>query len=109
MLRMSNESTLHRILLVGASSTLLLLPASARATAFELGGGVGADFNAGADTLVELEFTDGDTQEIKAGNGLSVFAAGGAVFFDEYQHQLQTSLSLGATRNTASSPARPTS
>jgi hypothetical protein len=82
-------------LLVGGA-----LSSTAHATTVQVGGGVGAEFNAGADTLVELEFDDGDTQEIKAGNGLSLFALGGATFFDEYQHQLQTSLSLGVKFST---------
>ncbi len=83
-----------------AASFVVIHPRSAYATSLELGGGVGGDFNAGADTLVTLEFDDGDTQEIKAGNGISLFAAGGAVFFDEYRHQLQTSLSLGVKLST---------
>lgn len=72
----------------------------AAATTFELGGGVGADFNAGADTLLVLEFDDGDDQEIKAGNGVSLFVAGGAIFFDHQPHQLETVLSLGVKLST---------
>jgi hypothetical protein len=70
------------------------------ATTYEIGGGVAGDFNAGADTLVELQFADGDTQEIKAGNGLSLFGSAGALFFDQYQHRLQTSLCLGVKLST---------
>lgn len=84
----------------GTLLATLALPAPALATTFELGGGVGADFNAGADTLLVLEFDDGDTQDIKAGNGLSLFASGGAVFFDQYQHRLETTLSLGLKMST---------
>jgi len=73
---------------------------AADATTFELGGGVGADFNAGADTLLVLEFDDGDTQDIKAGNGLSLFVAGGGIFFDHQPHQLETVLSLGVKFST---------
>lgn len=83
-------------------SVLLSLAAAdaAGATTLQLGGGLGADFNAGADTMLELEFDDGDTQEIKAGNGLSLFASGGALFFDEQQHRLETALSLGLKMST---------
>jgi hypothetical protein len=76
------------------------LSTSAHAVTFELGGGLGADFNAGADTLLELEFDDGDTQEIKAGNGVSLFAAGGPTFFEDHQHQVQLVLSLGVKLST---------
>jgi hypothetical protein len=84
----------------GAAVASLALSSAAGATTLELGGGVGADFNAGADTLLELEFDDGSDQEIKAGNGLSLFVAGGAVFFDEYQHRLETVLSPGLKMST---------
>lgn len=80
--------------------TTLGLSTAAHATAFELGGSVGADFNAGADTLLVLEFDDGDTQDIKAGNGLSLSASGGVLFFDEYQHRLELVLSLGVKLST---------
>lgn len=89
-----------RALSVGALLGTLALSAVAGATTLELGGGVGADFNAGADTLLELEFDDGSDQEIKAGNGLSLFASGGVLFFDEYQHRLETALSLGIKMST---------
>jgi hypothetical protein len=78
---------------LGASS-------AAHAIGFELGGGVGADFNAGADTLLELEFDDGGNQEIKAGNGVSLFVAGGPLFFESFPHKLQLELSLGVKFST---------
>lgn len=95
---------LERMRLRALSLAMLLvtlaLSDAARATTFELGGGLGADFNAGADTLLELEFAGGDTQDVKAGNGLSLFAAGGALFFEESTHRLETLLSLGLKYST---------
>jgi hypothetical protein len=88
------------LLSIGMLCVGLGLSSSAAATTFELGGGVGADFNAGADTLLVLEFDDGDSQDIKAGNGLSLFVAGGAIFFDHQPHQLETVLALGVKFST---------
>ncbi len=67
----------------------------ARATTFELGGTLGADFNAGADTLLTLKYSDGTSQDIKAGNGLRAAAGGGIIFFDEQPHRLETQLTIG--------------
>ena len=73
----------------------LTLAPSAHATTFELGGAVGADFNAGADTLLTLHYSDGTEQAIKAGNGLLIAAGAGALFFDQQPHRLETQLTLG--------------
>jgi len=72
----------------------------AQATTFELGGTLGADFNLGADTLLELEYDDGSVQEIKAGNGVLLSLAAGALFFDHQPHQLEAVLSLGLKYST---------
>jgi hypothetical protein len=72
----------------------------AHATTFELGGAVGADFNAGAGTLLTLHYSDGTEQQIKAGNGLLVAAGAGAMFFDQQPHRLETQLTLGIKYST---------
>ena len=72
----------------------------AQATTFELGGTLGADFNLGAETLLEIEYDDGSVQEIKAGNGVILSLAAGALFFDHQPHQLETVLSLGLKYST---------
>ena len=78
-----------------------LVPAApARATTFELGGAVGADFNAGAGTLLTLHYSDGTEQAIKAGNGLLISAGAGALFFDQQPHRLETQLTLGIKYST---------
>ena len=78
----------------------LLVGLPAQATTFELGGTLGADFNLGADTILELEYDDGSDQEIKAGNGVLLSLAAGALFFDHQPHQLETVLSLGLKYST---------
>jgi len=45
----------------------------------EAGGSLIGDFNAGADKLATLEFTDSSTQDIKGGNGVSSALAGAAL------------------------------
>jgi hypothetical protein len=75
----------------------------------ELGVGMGADFNAGADTLYRLEFSDGSHQDIKAGNGLSLTAGGGAIFFDEHDHRVETVLAAGSSSRPCSGRATPIS
>jgi hypothetical protein len=84
--------------LVIVAGLTLALPA--HATTFELGGAVGADFNAGADTLLTLHYSDGTEQAIKAGNGLLVAAGAGAMFFDQQPHRLETQLTLGIKYST---------
>ena len=76
-------------------ATGLTLAPPARATTFELGAAAGVDFNAGADTLLTLRYSDGTEQEIKAGNGLRLAAGAGAMFFDQQPHRLETQLTLG--------------
>ena len=66
----------------------------------EVGGAVGVDFNAGADTLATLQFTNGSTQDIKAGNGLLLSLGGGAIFFEGQPHRLETLLSVGVKFST---------
>jgi hypothetical protein len=75
------------------AATTFSLPASA--TTFELGGTLGADFNAGADTLLVLHYSDGTSQDIKAGNGLLAAVGGGIMFFDQQPHRLETQLTIG--------------
>jgi hypothetical protein len=72
----------------------------AAATIGEAGVAVGADFNAGADTLATLRFTDGSTQEIKAGNGLLLALGGGALFFEGQPHRLEAVLDVGVKFST---------
>ncbi len=70
-------------------------PLRAEATTYELGGSIAGDFNAGADPLVKLKFSDGSEQTIKGGSGLTLSADAGAIFFDHQQHQLETMITLG--------------
>lgn len=84
--------------LVAAACLVLARPA--HATTFELGGALGADFNAGADTLQTLHYSDGTEQQIKAGNGLLLAAGAGAMFFDHQPHRLETQLTLGIKYST---------
>lgn len=85
------------LLIVVATMTFSL---SARATTFELGGALGADFNAGADTLLVLHYSDGTSQDIKAGNGLIASVGGGIMFFDQQPHRLETQLTIGIKYST---------
>ena len=85
-------------LLILVAATTFSLPA--RATTFELGGALGADFNAGADTLLVLHYSDGTSQDIKAGNGLLAAAGGGIMFFDQQPHRLETQLTVGIKYST---------
>ena len=78
--------------------TFTAVPASA--TQFELGGGLNLDFNAGADTLAVLQFTNGDNQNIKAGNGVTIDAGGGAIFFGPQPHRLETVMTIGLKYST---------
>jgi len=66
----------------------------------EVGGAVGTDFNAGADTLATLQFSDGSTQDIKAGNGLLLSVGGGGIFFEGQPHRLETVLNVGVKFST---------
>ena len=86
-----------RLLVVAALSSLSV---EAHATTFELGGALGVDFNAGADTLLVLHYSDGTSQDIKAGNGLLVAAGGGVMFFDQQPHRLETQLTVGVKYST---------
>lgn len=77
-----------------------VVPKPTLATEIEAGGALIADFNAGADKLATLEFSDASTQDIRAGNGV-IFAAGlGALFFDKGSHQLETLLTIGVKYST---------
>jgi hypothetical protein len=80
------------LLILVATATL---SSRAHATTFELGGALGADFNAGADTLLVLHYSDGSSQDIKAGNGLLAAVGGGVMFFDQQPHRLETQLTIG--------------
>jgi hypothetical protein len=77
------------------------LPARTAAAAIgEAGVSVGGDFNAGADTLATLQFADGSTQDIKAGNGLLLSVGAGAIFFEGQRHRLETVLDVGLKYST---------
>jgi len=86
------------LVLIVAAATTFSFPAGA--TTFEVGGAVGVDFNAGADTLLVLHYSDGTSQDIKAGNGLLVAAGGGIMFFDQQPHRLETQLTIGVKYST---------
>jgi hypothetical protein len=73
---------------------------TAKATIGEVGGAVGVDFNAGADTLTTLHFTDGSSQDIKGGNGILLSLGGGAIFFEGQPHRLETVLDVGVKFST---------
>ena len=86
------------VLAVGAAA---FAPARKAAAAIgEAGAAVGADFNAGADTLATLMFTDGSKQDIKAGNGILLSLGGGAIFFEGQPHRLETVLDIGVKFST---------
>jgi hypothetical protein len=78
----------------------LCLPASARAMTFELGGLLAVDANLGSDTLLTLHYSDGSDQTIKAGNGVALALGGGAMFFDDQPHRLETQLTIGVKYST---------
>lgn len=84
--------------LIVTAAMAFSLPAGA--TTFEVGGAVGVDFNAGADTLLVLHYSDGTSQDIKAGNGLLLAAGGGIMFFDQQPHRLETQLTIGVKYST---------
>lgn len=86
---------LARIHAAAASLIATLAAVPAWATQLELGGGLDLDFNAGADKLVALQFSDGSNQDIRAGNGVTIKAGGGAIFFGPQQHRLETTLTIG--------------
>jgi hypothetical protein len=86
------------VLAVGAAAAA---PARRAAAAVgEVGAAVGTDFNAGADTLATLRFSDGSTQDIKGGNGLVLALGGGAIFFEGQPHRLETVLDVGVKFST---------
>lgn len=78
----------------------LCLPASAHAMTFELGGLLAVDANLGSDTLLKLHYSDGSDQTIKAGNGVALALGGGAMFFDDQPHRLETQLTIGVKYST---------
>jgi hypothetical protein len=80
-------------LVVGAAASAPARRASAAIG--EVGATMGADFNAGADTLATLRFSDGSTQDIKGGNGILLSAGGGAIFFEGQPHRLETVMGVG--------------
>jgi hypothetical protein len=85
-------------LVVGGTAAV---PARRAAAAVgEVGVSVGGDFNAGADTLATLQFSDGSSQDIKAGNGLLLAVGGGAIFFEGQPHRLETVLDVGVKYST---------
>jgi hypothetical protein len=86
---------LDRIHALGAALIASFAAVPASATQFEAGGGLDLDFNAGADTLAVLQFTNGSNQDIKAGNGVTIKAGGGALFFGPQPHRLETVLTIG--------------
>jgi hypothetical protein len=73
---------------------------AARAATVEAGGGLAVDLNAGADTLATLHFTDGSTQDIKAGNGLLLTLGGGVILFEQQRHRLEALLDVGLKYST---------
>src|SRR5689334_6121969 len=86
------RSFLHAL---GTALAMMALGAPAAATQFELGGGIDLDFNAGADKVGTLVFTDNSTQDIRLGNGVALAAGGGAIFFGPQPHRLETTLTIG--------------
>jgi hypothetical protein len=77
-----------------------LLPSTARAITYELGGFVGLDANLGSDALFTLHYSDGSHQTIKPGNGATLAIGAGAMFFDDQPHRLETQLTLGVKYST---------
>jgi hypothetical protein len=92
------------ILLSAAAFAVALAPSRGRAATFELGAAMVADFNLG-DAVAELTYKDGSTQEITAGNGVTLAAGIGTIFFEEQDHRLELQLTAGAKLSTM----RPTS
>jgi hypothetical protein len=92
-----------RQLAVGAVLGVVIAAGSSRpalAVIGEAGVGVGVDLNAGADTLATLQFSDGSTQDIKAGNGLLLTLGGGIILFEQQRHRLEAVLDIGLKYST---------
>ena len=90
----------HVVLAAILAVAISAVSKSTLATQIEAGGSLIGDFNAGADKLATLEFTDSSTQEIKGGNGV-IFAGGvGALFFNKGSHRLETLLTIGLKYST---------
>ena len=62
------------------------------------------DFSAGSDELLTLDFIDGTSENIKAGDGVTLALSGGLRFRAEEAHQLELLLNLGI-RYTDTQPA----
>jgi hypothetical protein len=83
-----------------ALSTVAAAPRAAVAATGEVGVALGVDMNAGADTLATLQFNDGSTQDIKAGNGLLLALGGGVILFEQQRHRLEAVLDVGVKFST---------
>jgi hypothetical protein len=66
----------------------------------EAGLALGVDANAGADTLATLQFSDGSTQDIKAGNGLLLAVGGGLILLEQQRHRIEAGLDVGVKFST---------
>lgn len=91
--RMALGAVLGALITAGSSRPALAVIA-------EAGVGMGADLNAGADTLATLQFSDGSSQDIKAGNGLLLTLGGGVIFFEQQRHRLEAVLDIGLKYST---------
>jgi hypothetical protein len=98
----SRLETLPRAV-AGAAVALLIAAGGSRpalAVTGEAGVGLSVDLNAGADTLATLRFSDGSSQEIKAGNGLLFTLGGGVILFEQQRHRLEAVLDVGVKFST---------
>jgi hypothetical protein len=90
----------RRWMALSVLAALVVMPSRAAATLGELGVALSADFNAGAEKLATLYFSDGSDQDIHAGNGFLLAAGGGAMFFEGGTHRVETLLTLGVKFST---------
>lgn len=82
-----------------AAIAVAVAPSSSRGATFELGASLLADGNLGG-TVAELKYSDGSTQKVTAGNGVTLAAGLGATFFEEQSHRLEILLEAGVKFST---------
>lgn len=75
-------------------------PQLVSAATTSLGGQFVADFNAGAEELANLTFSDGSTQTVKTGNGLSLSVSGAISLLEQFAHQAVLQANFGVKYST---------
>ncbi|MCG8554083.1 MAG: hypothetical protein MJD61_02160 [Proteobacteria bacterium] len=90
--------------MVSSLAVAMFVPREAQAQRWQVGGTMQVDFSAGSDELLTLDFIDGTSENIKAGDGVTLALSGGLRFRAEEAHQLELLLNLGI-RYTDTQPA----